>query len=443
MRQIELLLRRERGQVLLLVALLATVLVGILALVVDGGFLYVQRRQAQNGADEAALSAVYELTYGGSAADATQAALQNAAANGFDNDGASNTVTVNSPPLSGEHVGDPNFVEVIVTENPTTFFIHVLVPGGGSVSARGVAGFNSAPGGPASDASIITLNQSDCASLTVNANGAFTAEGPILINSNCPQYAATFGCNGQCQALGGIESVGGVETDENCSPCNVTTAAPFPDPLAGVLPPCFPNSPTPCENVDDLGNPGSLTVRNGPASDPQKYTDTSSPLLPGIYYGGIDINPNESLVMMPGVYVIAGGGFKVNSNASFTANGIYIYNTNDPDCPFCGYGDFGQIILSTNDVANLTPMTTGAYAGLLMFQDRNNTEKAVFAPNDSLGKGTVYIPSAEVDISPNDNMALQVIADTINVNNNDNFIAHFDGTTFYQGLGNSGVALVE
>lgn len=39
---------RERGQVLLLAALLLSVLIGMVALVVDVGFLFAQRRQAQN-----------------------------------------------------------------------------------------------------------------------------------------------------------------------------------------------------------------------------------------------------------------------------------------------------------------------------------------------------------------------------------------------------------
>ena len=88
-------------------------------------------------------------------------------------------------------------------------------------------------------------------------------------------------------------------------------------------------------------------------------------------------------------------------------------------------------------------MTTGPYAGLLVFHDRANTEKAVFNPNSTLGEGTVYFPGAHADINPNDDMTLQIIANTINVNNNGSFIALFDGDKFYQGPGPSAVRLVE
>ena len=49
--------RQEKGQILMLAALLATVMLGMVALVVDVGFWYSERRQVQNAADEATLAA--------------------------------------------------------------------------------------------------------------------------------------------------------------------------------------------------------------------------------------------------------------------------------------------------------------------------------------------------------------------------------------------------
>ena len=51
-------LRDDRGAVSILVALLisAGVIVGLLAMVIDGGRLYTERRLVQNGADAAALA---------------------------------------------------------------------------------------------------------------------------------------------------------------------------------------------------------------------------------------------------------------------------------------------------------------------------------------------------------------------------------------------------
>src|SRR5687768_17947320 len=54
-------LREERGQVLVMGALMMTVLLGFLALVLDAGNAYAQRRFVQNGADAAAIAAARVL----------------------------------------------------------------------------------------------------------------------------------------------------------------------------------------------------------------------------------------------------------------------------------------------------------------------------------------------------------------------------------------------
>lgn len=46
----------ERGQAIVLMVLLFIALLGIVALAVDGGRLYLERRSAQNAADNAALA---------------------------------------------------------------------------------------------------------------------------------------------------------------------------------------------------------------------------------------------------------------------------------------------------------------------------------------------------------------------------------------------------
>ncbi len=60
----------ERGQSIVIIALLMFVLIGISALVLDGGLGYANRRQAQNAADAAALAGADVLCGGGSEADA-------------------------------------------------------------------------------------------------------------------------------------------------------------------------------------------------------------------------------------------------------------------------------------------------------------------------------------------------------------------------------------
>ena len=175
-------LHAERGQILVMAVLLLTVLLGLVGLAVDAGFHYAERRQVQNAADQAALAAAWELNLGGTTAAATAAALENANGNGFDNNGTSNTVTVNIPPTSGDHIGDPNYVEAIITEDPQTFFIHVLTSTSG-VSARGVATYTIS----SADAYAMFVGSTDCATPDppLGLPGSnFTVTGGVHSNSN-------------------------------------------------------------------------------------------------------------------------------------------------------------------------------------------------------------------------------------------------------------------
>ncbi|MDZ4278525.1 MAG: pilus assembly protein TadG-related protein, partial [Dehalococcoidia bacterium] len=157
--------RRERGQIAVMTALLATVLLGFAGLATDAGIFYAQRRQAQNGADHAAVAGARVILEGGSAASAQVAALDYASANGYDTD-----VTVNIPPASGDHAGDSDYVEVTVAEQPKTFFIQVLVPGNPSVQARGVAGLEDY----AEDYALLVLDETDCQAYRQQGDGTLT-----------------------------------------------------------------------------------------------------------------------------------------------------------------------------------------------------------------------------------------------------------------------------
>ena len=59
-------LLNERGQTLVIIALFMVAVVGMAALVLDGGHAYAQRRRMQNAADAGALAGARELAGGGS-----------------------------------------------------------------------------------------------------------------------------------------------------------------------------------------------------------------------------------------------------------------------------------------------------------------------------------------------------------------------------------------
>ncbi len=64
-------------------------------------------------------------------------------------------------------------------------------------------------------------------------------------------------------------------------------------------------------------------------------------------------------------------------------------------------GTYGSITLSGNGTYNLTPPTTGTYAGILIFQSRDNTKALTFSGNASGMTGTIYAPAAQLAESGN------------------------------------------
>src|SRR6266852_6079713 len=144
--------RRRRGSVTGFVALCLTVLLAVVAIALDGGMLLSERRHAQAVADAAALAAASDLYLGNSVNTAQQSALATASANGYTNDGVNSIITPNltdangnpvhgiwSPPISGDHVGDASYVEVVVQWNQTRGFSSIFGDGAIPVRARAVA----------------------------------------------------------------------------------------------------------------------------------------------------------------------------------------------------------------------------------------------------------------------------------------------------------------
>ena len=128
---------RRRGAVAVLVAVLLTVILGFLAIAVEGGLLRDNRRKVQGAADAAALAAATELFVHYPAIEASDfsncdpggagaaAALASAAANGFPDGEGTSTVVVNIPPASGPFKNKAGYAEVVVTFNQPRYFSRI------------------------------------------------------------------------------------------------------------------------------------------------------------------------------------------------------------------------------------------------------------------------------------------------------------------------------
>jgi Flp pilus assembly protein TadG len=130
--------RDRRGGTAVLVGLSAPALIGGLALSLDVGLWYLEKRKLQQISDTASLGAVSVLRSGGSEAAARSVALNDARRNGFVADDNS-TLTVNIPPAEGPYAGDPNAVEIVVSKRLPLLFSSYFLTDNKTITARSVA----------------------------------------------------------------------------------------------------------------------------------------------------------------------------------------------------------------------------------------------------------------------------------------------------------------
>ena len=121
-------------------------------------------------------------------------------------------------------------------------------------------------------------------------------------------------------------------------------------------------------------------------------------IQPGIY-SKISVSGNAKLTMAPGIYIIEGGGFSVSGNASVTGSGVMIVNAGS-NYPGTG-GTYGSISLGGTAAFNLSPATSGIYAGIVFFQPSDNTKAMTVTTNASGITGTIYAPGAALTESGN------------------------------------------
>ncbi len=132
-----------------------------------------------------------------------------------------------------------------------------------------------------------------------------------------------------------------------------------------------------------------LTVRSNTQYVVAK--NTTAVMNPGLYNGGVSIAAGATVTMNPGLYYINGGGLTNSGNSVLTGNGVLIYNA--PSNASEG------ISISGNGSVSLSPMSSGPYAGITIWQDRNSTAAASFSGNGSLMvSGVLYFAGAPLSI---------------------------------------------
>jgi Flp pilus assembly protein TadG len=119
----------RRGSVSVVVALTLPIVLGVAALGLDAGLLYLQRRQAQSAADAGALAGAYALSNGSSFSTAQSAAIAVGSQNGI-------TITASQVTEPAQYVAGSAIAVTVTSTKPRAFS---AIWGAGTMSATASA----------------------------------------------------------------------------------------------------------------------------------------------------------------------------------------------------------------------------------------------------------------------------------------------------------------
>ncbi|MFO0968637.1 MAG: Ig-like domain repeat protein [Gemmataceae bacterium] len=363
-----------------------------------------------------ALSANYALQYVGATFTITGATTATAlvASSGTHYFGQSVTFTANVTADSGAAaVGSVDFFDITtgvdlgvvnVASGSASLTISSLVAGAHAIRATftgavGFVGSSASTNVAIVGDSIVVLNQTMAGALSISGNGHVQVDGIVDVESSSASAISASG--NAIIGAAAVRTAGAFSRSGNAqiNPPATTHAARLGDPLAGLAAP----------SIAGLVNRGSLSIGG----------NTTQTINPGIYTQ-ISLSGNAKVTLNPGVYVIAGGGFTVTGNAAVTGAGIFIYNagSNYANNGAPG-GTFGGLTLGGAGKIDLAPAGAGVYAGILVYQARDNTRALSLSGNGTLlHGGLLYVPAGLVTESGSGQLQASIVANQVQVSGN-------------------------
>jgi hypothetical protein len=234
--------------------------------------------------------------------------------------------------------------------------------------------------------SIYVLDPTACGAMSLSGTATINIPGRIEVESKSATALSASG-SANVQALA-VDVVGGVRATGHVSisPKPATGAKPVADPLAALPAPVFGAT-----HQSVCLAKGSLTIN------------------PGVY-SQIQVSGNGKLTLNPGIYIIAGGGLAVSGSASIAGNSVLIYNASSQSGG--NYGPKGAIQISGQAHVNLTPAAAGLYAGVTIFQARNNTAQISLTGHAVVSThGVIYAPAARLFIDGGAQLSAPLVVD--------------------------------
>ncbi|RUM95342.1 pilus assembly protein [Pseudaminobacter arsenicus] len=238
------------------------------------------------------------------------------------------------------------------------------------------------------DACVLALNPHASRAIEIQGSTTVSMEGCVIAsNSNATDSVYRGGSakvKAECAiAVGGIVGLSDSNSQFYC-PSPLPDQYPSFDPLSGMEPPPY----------------GSCTPVKG---------GKSIELTPGTY---CDKAISGAVTLEPGVYLFKGTKISLGGNGSLIGTGVTIFLL-----------EGAQISVNANQVIELSPSSTGPYAGITIYQARGNTSDLTL--NGGAGSsvnGFIYAPNARVTYTGNSDTrsdgCIRIIGDTVAMTGN-------------------------
>lgn len=410
----------EKGQAMILIVFSIIGLIGMSALAIDGGNAYVDSRRAETAASAAALTAATTRIEGG---NWRAAALITASDNGYNNDGITNTVELNTPPIYGDYGGNPEFIEVIITSHLKTYFGNVI--GIKEITSVAKVVSQSKPailGELFNGYALVSLApHSRCdshISFWVHSEATINFEGGgLFVNSDNPTCAFISFGNGSVRVrdTSPIAVVGGAQVQK---PKLIT---PFPM-QTGVTPIPYPPS-IKLPKIDCGEKIATVDKETGSIMSPGNWDEDVFP-------------PDGVTSLKSGTYCI-NGDFILNAGQHLEGSNVLLVI------------DSGRVGISGNATVKLSAPIGGPNQGLLFYVPiDNHSIIAINGSDESNYRGTILAPGADVRINGLDSGGgaayhSQIIGYYVEIDGNDNIYIKYKDEQNYDALTMPEVLLIQ
>lgn len=390
----------ESGQAAMVVVIfLGLFILGFLAIGIDVGYLFHEKRMAQAAADAAAVAAAEEASAGNTSNEQTVA---NALAkmNGFDPGATVNPATVTlRTPTAGNYAGSSSYIEADVSKPVPTFFLAVFDRQATNltVSARAVAG------GGLTSPTCVCVEAPTGQGLSMSNNGQLNAtQCGVTVDSSSNNAVGIVGsATLNALSLGTVSST----WDNNSNINNNGLITQSTKVIQGIATQCKPalTVPTLPNGLPCYSNPiqGWTAANNytGIYTLPMSGETTSSGV---VCFTSLNTSNAASVTFLPGYTYYVQGDFTTGGGAPITGSGVVFYVG-------------GNVNIANGVTAKLAAPTVNSVPQTLFYAMGSTV--TIQGGSTSNFSGMVYAPNAAVTLNngTGTSLTMDLVANTLSI----------------------------